>query len=518
MNTASQFLEKCIKFIEDEQRQNRKDFMKILTSKKQKQEGLSIDQAKIDSFEDGKIILKYPEQFTKIRAEQKVVFYNSMREKIVSAEVLEIDYLAHTLSIREPKKINLSIKETYLLLQDSDIFPKSVVESLAFMKESSNLNPLISNIIRRNSNIKTSTSAEIENILKTVDQMSYSFLGIHGPPGAGKTYTSRKIISHLLKKGKRILISSNSHSAINNLLNQVNDKGFTGCKISSKSKHNSDNDLIENIQVDSENIDDEISGFQIVAGTCFSLSKIQTNEFDYLIIDEASQLKLSFVLAVAKVAKNLIVMGDHLQLTSISSIPITSGGESVLDYILNGEQILPSKDGYFLNKTYRCESSIAKVVSEVFYAGKLDWEKKKVKGKIEIVYSNHNSNAKLNMVEAKDILKTYKELLKKYDPKDIIVVVPYNAQASYLRANIKSKETKVGSVDLMQGSESKAVIYGFTVSGKEESDAKFVTCKHRVNVSISRGISEVYLFMSKNLVKSKHTTPEFKKIIKMIEE
>ncbi len=44
---------------------------------------------------------------------------------------------------------------------------------------------------------------------------------VQGPPGAGKTFTSSHAIVELLSRGKRVAVSSNSHKAINNLLDSV---------------------------------------------------------------------------------------------------------------------------------------------------------------------------------------------------------------------------------------------------------------------------------------------------------
>src|SRR5206468_2560447 len=46
-------------------------------------------------------------------------------------------------------------------------------------------------------------------------------LCIQGPPGTGKTYTAAAIIASLLRDGKCIGVTSNSHKAIVNLMNAV---------------------------------------------------------------------------------------------------------------------------------------------------------------------------------------------------------------------------------------------------------------------------------------------------------
>lgn len=57
--------------------------------------------------------------------------------------------------------------------------------------------------------------------LELVQGLEESYVFIQGPPGAGKTYTGSHLIVGLLKAGKRVGVSSNSHKAIHNLLAAV---------------------------------------------------------------------------------------------------------------------------------------------------------------------------------------------------------------------------------------------------------------------------------------------------------
>ena len=51
--------------------------------------------------------------------------------------------------------------------------------------------------------------------------LDHSYLFIQGPPGTGKTYNAAHAIDALLRAGKRVGVSSNSHKAINKLLGEV---------------------------------------------------------------------------------------------------------------------------------------------------------------------------------------------------------------------------------------------------------------------------------------------------------
>ena len=58
----------------------------------------------------------------------------------------------------------------------------------------------------------------LPQVIRVVESMDETCLFIQGPPGAGKTYTGSHVIVELLKQGKRVGVTSNSHHAINNLL------------------------------------------------------------------------------------------------------------------------------------------------------------------------------------------------------------------------------------------------------------------------------------------------------------
>lgn len=79
--------------------------------------------------------------------------------------------------------------------------------------------------------------------MEAIVALDNSYLFIQGPTGAGNTYTSNHIIVELIKRGKKVGVTSNSHKAIHNLLEKVesvaNEKGvnFRGIKKSSSGNY-----------------------------------------------------------------------------------------------------------------------------------------------------------------------------------------------------------------------------------------------------------------------------------------
>jgi hypothetical protein len=62
------------------------------------------------------------------------------------------------------------------------------------------------------------TADLIEGTTSDVSRHDRSCLPIQGPPGTGKTYVSSHVILLLLRAGKRVTVTSNSHKAIDNLM------------------------------------------------------------------------------------------------------------------------------------------------------------------------------------------------------------------------------------------------------------------------------------------------------------
>ena len=95
-------------------------------------------------------------------------------------------------------------------------------------------------------------------------------------------------------------------------------------------------------------------------------------KFDYLFIDEAGQVSVANLVGMSRIAKNIILMGDQMQLgqPSQGSHPDESG-QSILDYLLQDKSTIPPDMGIFLPKTYRMHPNLCKVVSNQVYDNRL---------------------------------------------------------------------------------------------------------------------------------------------------
>ena len=366
--------------------------------------------------------------------------------------------------------------------------------------------------------------AQGENLLagtiRVVAKLSSSYLFIQGPPGAGKTYTGSHVIVALLKAGKTVAVTSNSHKAINNLLVAV-EKVAQGVGFSFKGVKKStgpESCINGKFIVDSTNTQDIIKRhkeFSLCAGTAwlFSSPKLE-HKFDYLFVDEAGQVSLANLLAMSTCARNIVLLGDQMQLGQpIQGVHPGESGTSLLEYLLKGEATIAPESGVFLNDTWRMHPDVCRFISEAVYDGRLEAEPKNSNQRlmlasdahpalkptgISFLGTEHDGCAQRSEVEAEVIRALYMSLLgQRYRDRDgeehamglsnILVVAPYNQQVNLLK-RVLPEGARVGTVDKFQGQEAEAVLVSMTTSSGEylPRNIEFLYSKNRMNVAVSR--------------------------------
>ena len=358
----------------------------------------------------------------------------------------------------------------------------------------------------------------LPQIIQAVERLNDSYLFIQGPPGSGKTYTGSHLIATLLQAGKRVAVSSNSHKAINNLLEAVDKRmkdagcSYDGMKKSSKPEQWIESEFIENVG-DAEAIIENRP--QLVAGTVYLLCNPELRgSFDYLFIDEAGQVSLANLIAMGMCAKNLILLGDQMQLGQpIQGDHPGRSGESALDYLLDGEATIAPERGIFLEKTYRMHPDVCRFISDAIYDSRLHSDPStfgqclvldahahpalKPTG-IRYVPVEHDGCSQRSEEEAGVVKALVDNLLtQRYRNKvgetkpitldDILIVAPYNMQVNLLKRTLPDG-ARVGTVDKFQGQEAEVVIVSMATSSQEylPRNIEFLFSKNRLNVALSR--------------------------------
>lgn len=352
-------------------------------------------------------------------------------------------------------------------------------------------------------------------------RLDHTTLCIQGPPGTGKTYTAAAIIVHLLKEGGRVGVTAQSHKVILNLMDAVV-VAMRRERVSARLYKVLGDDeeplpaggAIQGLK--SKDVADALGdGPILVGGTAWVFSREElAGRFDYLFIDEAGQVSLANAVAVGLSTRNLVLVGDQMQLAQpIQGSHPGDSGLSCLEYLLQKQATVGPDLGVFIGRSRRMHPDVCRWVSEAVYEGRLghipETERHRViRGKddtlvpaetgIVWVPVEHDDCTQSSAEECEAIEAIVAELLRRnvvdrdgrerrMTPDDILIVAPFNLQVRCLRDRLAPR-IRIGSVDKFQGQEAAVVIVSLCASTLDEAPrgASFLLSPHRLNVAVSR--------------------------------
>jgi uncharacterized protein len=391
----------------------------------------------------------------------------------------------------------------------------------------------------------------LDDALDALLALQDSVLFIQGPPGCGKTYSASSLIVELIRRGKTVGVASNSHKAINNLLGaceqRAHEKGvsFRGLKKYSKDDpEDAFNGDFITADAKASLADGLAAGKQLLAGTAWFFAKRDEGRpLDYLFIDEAGQVSLANTVVMGLAARNLVLVGDQMQLNQpIKGIHPGHSGESALEYLLDGHATVAPDRGILLEETWRLHPDICRFISDAVYDGRLRAHPKNAQQQLilgkEVPFAlspskgvlkptgllyvpvPHDGNSQKSEEEAQAVKALYLSLLQQryrddkgaehpMTPNDILVVAPYNVQVNLLKKTLPAG-ARVGTVDKFQGQEAQVVLISMATSNSETvpRNLDFLFSRNRLNVAISRARCLSVLVCSPELPRIRCSTPE----------
>lgn len=398
----------------------------------------------------------------------------------------------------------------------------------------------LSPLVGPNGSLRGDEETTVDAACRLVTELDGNVLVIQGPPGTGKTYTGGKIICALKQRGLKVGVTAVSHKVIVNLLESAKkeaDKSELDLSIVHKQtgKYEGEWGIVRSTSYPSIKGGLQSGDIDVVGATawCWSRPDFQQT-VDVLLVDEAGQMSLSNVLAVAPAARSLVLLGDPQQLEQPIQASHPEGSEvSALHHLLDGEETIPPNKGLFLGETYRLHPDISRFTSEVYYQERLTSRPMLDNQSIihqKSIYSgaglryfpvDHQGNQARADEEVKLIRNIVNELLEgaEWQDKDlkqhrltenhIRIIAPYNAQVSALTAEIPHMKNHIGTVDRFQGQEAPVVIYSMTSSSAEDAPhgMSFLYDPHRFNVATSRASTLCILVGSPVLFDPECRTP-----------
>ena len=390
------------------------------------------------------------------------------------------------------------------------------------------------------------------NVTALIAGLDGSTLAVQGPPGAGKTRVASAAITELALRGHRIGITSNSHKAIQKLIEEVQYRARereAHLRITKINRDSEDELILGGSVAGAETI--KSVGFagadapQIVGGTAWAFSDpAAAGQFDYLFVDEAGQVSLANLVGMSPCAKNLVLLGDQMQLGQpIQGSHPGESGQSALEYLLQDRPTIPPHLGVFLETTWRLHPDLCSFISGAVYENRLraepvtstralrigDRAARRVARESGIVFVPvpHHGNAQASGEEVAEVEAIIDELRGRQltgdetdRPRtlgldDVLVVAPYNMQVRALRAALA--RGRVGSVDKFQGQEAPVVIVSMCASSGESSPRgiEFLFDPNRLNVALSRAQSLAIVVGSPALARTRVTSVEQMKLVNL---
>ncbi len=407
--------------------------------------------------------------------------------------------------------------------------PKSIVHLLE--------KKAIPELIEINKKIKADpveTASLMADFLSATDGVT---LSLQGPPGTGKTTVTGELIAKLVGKNQKVIVSSQTHEAINNLLKSVQRKiesystnSFV-VKLSSGTSEKNDQLSLSGTKVHTLRESDLNNEPNVIGATVFSLVKERFGgkPYDLLVIDEAGQVSLSNLLFMSHCARNILLVGDQNQLSQPNRAKHPGDSSlSCLDYLMGEEKVVSADRGVFLATSWRMPPVLTSVVSKLFYEGELKSCISKSENKIlweglqQGLYFEeveHYSNASDSIEEIDRIEELVNKLMgcpyqivQKNDeglsvfkgiigPDEILITAPYNLQVNKLEDRLSGK-ARIGTVDRFQGQEAPISIHSLTASDSDNAPRGigFILDPDRLNVAISRAQCLSIVVGSPNLV------------------
>ncbi|XP_055363244.1 DNA replication ATP-dependent helicase/nuclease DNA2 isoform X2 [Betta splendens] len=390
----------------------------------------------------------------------------------------------------------------------------------------------------------------VANILKGLNKpqkqamkkvlLSKDYTLIVGMPGTGKTTTICTLVRILHACGFSVLLTSYTHSAVDNILLKLKRFRVGFLRLGQGQKVHPDilsytEESARKKGVHTLSELEQLYNKELIVGTtCMGIKHpiFTRRRFDFCIVDEASQISQPICLGPLFYAKRFVLVGDHQQLP-----PIVQNKEARslgMDESLFKRLELHKEAVVHLNVQYRMNRQIMSLSNSLMYEGRLECGSEKtasalltlpfllsVQAEISSYSQTQNDLAWIhttllpgnpvcfldcsmvpalesveqggvsNHTEAALIHKLLSLLIKAgCKPSEIGVIAPYRQQLKAVSALLQSSAfvgVEVNTVDRYQGRDKSLIVLSFVRSTAEEGSlGELLKDWRRLNVAITR--------------------------------
>lgn len=549
--TMEDFRDNLLKYLFVEKKLEEEDAekQKNMSREEKVENNLLLINVTVKSHEENIYELNVPDNYSKLRAGDKVVIVNEESHSEYEATINDVFF--DTLTISCDKE--LDTKAIYSIEQKSPELLQALISCLegiysgvpgaAFLRllsgeekfETVDFLKVAIDDIPYFDSIKSKLNHEQ---LSAVSSM-LEYPSVHvlqGPPGTGKTAVLAATAIATARMNREVVIIANTHHAVNNALQKIRslDKNATLIKVGAILKSEELDDTIlkfekfnEYYEYSYKNRRKKRTGHIIgmtIWGAITHLGLRHHSHFrPYIsLVDEASLMPLSLATILGKTAPSVCLFGDSRQMPPIFRPELENNDNSIsiLDYCFQKVEGVPVA---VLHTTYRMNDSITNIVSKSFYEPHgitlrsaecisdntftSDYlANKGFNG--SLVYMDSSLSTPLceeeNEGEADAVIEIVKMLLLEgRKATDIAVITPFRKQVRLIRSKAKEmidSETLplIDTVERLQGQDVECIILTFATStvGYMNGLSNFLFNPNRLNVMISRAKTKVVIFGS----------------------
>jgi superfamily I DNA and/or RNA helicase len=256
-----------------------------------------------------------------------------------------------------------------------------------------------------------------------------------------------------------------------------------------------------------------IKDYPVILSTTYSLRSSLSRHglYDYVIIDESSQVDLCTGALALSCARKAVVVGDLKQLPNVvdsNTAAITD--EIFAEFVLPDTyrykkhsllsavtEIFPNAPKTLLREHYRCHPKIIEFCNRKFYDNQLIiLTTPKSDREPLIVYKTTEGNHERNRVNQRqiDVIKAEIISQQNLDVKNgnVGIVTPYRNQTNALQTAFVDTNIKADTVDKFQGQEKDIII----LSTVDNEITPFADNANRLNVAVSRAIEQLIVVVN----------------------
>ena len=291
---------------------------------------------------------------------------------------------------------------------------------------------------------------------------------------------------------------------------------------------------------------DFIKVFRLNAVTNLSVKNaypLEKEIVDVVIIDEASQCDVASALPLIQRAKQIVIIGDPLQLRHISGINpdeeqalreklniadntlLRYSNQSLYDYCQSLIVTAPTNNRrVVLEGHYRCHPEIIGYSNDFFYERRLGTrlqvytrEQNPQLAQKGIIWEDvrgeqKSDNNNINEAEVSRCIKIAERLLNSDPNIQIGIISPFRHQAQEINAKMETLKQQFGNrivadtVYKFQGAECDVIIYSLVVTDNSpETKIRWIdyNCPNLVNVAVTRAKTALYVVGNKEYIRAK---------------